>query len=268
MANVLKKDQQLSALHLLCEGNSIRSIERITGIQKKTVCRLLAKVGNACQTMLDEELRGLNLKHIQCDEIWTFVQKKEGRIHVEDKPRFPLIGDQYLFIALDEDTKLIPCYALGKRNMDLTYYFLADLAQRIVLPKPHDSDPHAYEAEGYRPTVQISTDGFPCYKPVIDALLGSNVLYGQLIKEYRNSEMPGRYAAPEMVGSQRIGITDGIDPWSICTSHVERQNLTIRTFIRRFTRLSLGFSKKFENLAAAVALHVAHYNHCRRHSTL
>ncbi len=265
MANVLKRDRQLAVIHQLCEGSSVRSTSRLTGVNLRTCLRLLVRFGNACRVMLDEELRGLELKHIECDEIWTFVAKKEGRLHVDEKRRNSPIGDQYLFVALDQETKLIPCYALGKRNMDLTYLFLADLASRIVLPKPHDSDAHAFRAEGYRPTVQISTDGFPPYKPVIDAIFGQNILYGQLVKDYRNAEMPGRYAAPELIGAERIPLRENLDPYSICTSHVERQNLTIRTFMRRFTRLSLGFSKRFENLAAAVAMHVAHYNFCRRH---
>jgi hypothetical protein len=157
---------------------------------------------------------------------------------------------------------------LGKRSMELTYRFMADLAKRIVLPTPHDSDAHAYKPEGHRPTMQLSTDAFACYAPCVDAVFGRNIMYGQLIKDYRNAEQPGRYAAPEMVGTKRIGMSKGIDLDSICTSHVERQNLTIRTFMRRFTRLSLGFSKRFENLAAAVAMHIAHYNFCRRHNTL
>jgi IS1 family transposase len=268
MANILKKDRQLAVIHQLCEGSSIRSTSRITGVNLRTCLRILLRVGNACQVMLDEEMRGLTLKHLEVDEIWTFVAKKQGRVSVDKWQTSLMIGDQYLFIALDQDTKLIPCYALGKRTGDLTRRFMVDLASRLVMPKPHDSDAHHFKPEGYNPVAQISSDGWPAYPEAVDLAFGRNALYGQLIKDYRNSDMPGRYAAPEMIGAQRRVVFGNIDADSICTSHVERQNLTIRTFMRRFTRLSLGFSKRLENLAAAVAMHVAHYNFCRRHSTL
>jgi hypothetical protein len=146
MANVLKKDLQLQVIHLLVEGNSIRSIERLTGVQKKTVMRLLVRVGNACQALLDERMRDLPLRHIQADEIWTFVAKKEGRIPEAEKTY--RIGDQYVFIALDTDSKLIASYAIGKRSADMARRFMVDLAGRLVLG----------DAFGF-PTVQLSTDG-------------------------------------------------------------------------------------------------------------
>jgi len=268
MANVLKSDKRLQIIHLLCEGNSIRSTERLTGVHRDTIMRVLVDFGEKCRVMLDNWMRDLKLRHIQADEIWTFVQKKEGRIHVDEKERKPFIGDQFLFIALDQKTKLIPSFIIGKRTANTTYRFIEDLSKRIVLPGPHDSDSHAFHPEGFRNPVQISTDGFKHYKYSIDRFMGARVLHGVLIKNYRNADMPGRYAAPEMVNTQRIGITQGINLQSICTSHVERKNLSIRTFMKRFARLSLGFSKKLENLEAAVAIHVAHYNFCRRHSTL
>jgi hypothetical protein len=203
MANLLSKDRQLAVIHQLCEGSSVRSTSRLTGVNLRTCLRLLVRFGNACQTMLDDEMRGLELKHVQCDEIWTYVMKKEGRIRIEDKPHSSHLGDQFLFIALDQDTKLIPCYAVGKRNWDNTRRFIADLAQRVVLPKPHASDDHAYQKRTYQPTMQISTDAYAGYRPAINLSFGPTVLYGQLIKDYRNAEQRGRYAAAELVAAVR-----------------------------------------------------------------
>ncbi len=257
MANVLKKDLQLQVIHLLVEGNSIRSIERLTRVQKKTIGRLLIRVGNACQSLLDERMRDLSLRHVQVDEIWTYVQKKEARIPEAEKSY--RIGDQFVYVALDQDTKLIASYAVGKRSAELTRRFMVDLRGRLVTGSVLRNDG--------TPIVQLSTDGFAPYPEAVDLAFGPNVRYGSIVKEFRNANRP--YVPSEIVGSKRRAIfnLEGRER-SICTSHVERSNLTIRTFIRRFTRLTLGFSKKLENLGAAVALHVAHYNFCRVHSTI
>jgi IS1 family transposase len=247
--NALPYLTQRQIIHLLAEGNSIRSIERLTGVHRDTIMRLLIRIGDKCRDLLDVRLRKLNLRHIQCDEIWTFCGCKQGRLQSEDPRR----GDQYLWVAFDTDTKLIVTYALGKRTLEVAKAFMADLADRIITDYP-----------------QLSTDGFNAYANAVEAAFGDEVAYGQLIKNYAESEQPGRYGPPSMVATERkqiLGLTD-IDPYSICTSHVERNNLTIRTFLRRFTRLTLGFSKKLENLSAAIGLHVAHYNFCRVHSTL
>jgi IS1 family transposase len=256
MANILPKEKQLQVIHLLVEGNSIRSIERLTGVQKKTTMRLLVKFGNACKDLLDERMRDLNLRHVQADEIWTFVGKKENRI--PDAEKTHLIGDQFVYVALDTDTKLIASFAIGKRSADLTRRFMVDLAQRVVTGNIFRNEP----------VVQVSTDGFKCYPEAVDLAFGPNVKFGTIVKDFRNAVRP--YTPSEIVGSRRRGIFNigGRQERTICTSHVERSNLTIRTFIRRFTRLTLGFSKKLENLAAAVALHVAHYNFCRIHGSL
>jgi IS1 family transposase len=250
--NVLDADKQRMIVHLLVEGNSIRSIERLTNVHRDTIMRLMVRIGGKCRTFLDAKMRGLHLKHLQVDEIWTFVLCKQH--HLPDgAPTNPKVGDQFLFVALDEFTKLIPCYALGKRTSELTQAFMYDLSDRIVTDYP-----------------QISTDGFPAYPGAIKNAFGDEAAYGQIIKDFAEPEQPGRYGPPVMIASERkqlLGLED-IDPYTICTSHVERNNLTIRTFMKRFTRLSLGFSKKLENLAAAVALHVAFYNYCRVHRTL
>ena len=261
MANVLSVDDQILVLHHLVEGTSIRSTSRVTGIDKKTILKLLVKFGNACRDFLDGQLRGLELRHIQCDEQWTFVQKKQGKLHNEERDN-PRIGDQYLWIAFDTDSKLIATYAIGKRSADNARRFMVDLANRIALPTPTDTG----ERAGVIP--QISTDAFAAYPEAVDLAFGSYCQYGQIIKSYRNADQPGRYAAPEMIDTERREIFGHVELDTICTSHVERQNLTTRTLMKRFTRLSLCFSKKLENLAAAVAIYVAYYNFCWNHKTL
>lgn len=254
--NVLSREEQLSVLHLMVEGNSLRSITRLTGIHRTTAIKLMVRVGNQCLVMLDRWMRNLHLKHVEIDEAWTFVQKKQGRIPVDaDDSR---IGDMYLFLGIDMHTKLIPCFAVGKRTKETTDLFIEDLASRMVLP--------ILSEPSRKP--QLSTDGWRAYPDSIDTAFAGRVSHGVLIKDYRNAEQPGRYGPPEMIGAQRRVISGDIDEWDVCTSHVERVNLTVRTFLKRFTRLALGFSKKLENLDACVSLFAAHYNFCRWHGSL
>lgn len=257
MANVLKEEKQRTIIHLLVEGNSIRSTERLTGVHRDTIMRLMVATGHHCRDFLDDTLRGLRLRHVQIDETWTFAKKKQGHLSSEECDN-PGLGDQYLFLAMDTDTKLIATYAVGKRTAELTEAFINDLSARMVLPELGDDTAR-------KP--QLSTDGWSAYPQAIHTAFADTVDYGVLIKSYSNPES-GRYAPPEIVNADRRKIIGNPGLFTICTSHIERQNLTIRTFLRRFTRLSLGFSKKVENLGAAIALHVAHYNFCRRHSTL
>jgi len=256
MANVLKAEKQLEIVKNLVNGQSIRATERITGVHRDTICRFLVRIGNGCRELLDAEMRNLTLNHLQCDEIWTFCGKKQGKLDADTKRMIFDQGDIYLWVAFDEETKLIPTFVLGKRTADMARRFMVDLASRIKLPKATDT--------GIRPGCipQISTDGFNAYPEAVDLAFADNCQYGILVKDYRNTDMPGRYAAPELIGAERRIVRGDIDAFSICTSHVERNNLTIRTFMKRFTRLSLGFSKKLQNLAAATALHVAHFNFC------
>jgi IS1 family transposase len=236
---------------LLVEGNSIRSTERLTGVHRDTMMRLAVTVGGKCKKFLNAWLRNLKLRHVQADEIWTFVGCKQETLKRALVVN-PTMGDQFLYVAFDQDTKLIASYAIGKRCTEVTQAFMYDLADRIITDAP-----------------QLSTDGWQAYPNAVKNAFGDEIAYGQIIKEFAEPIQPGRYGPPVLVASERrqiTGLTD-IDLKSICTSHVERNNLTIRTFLRRFTRLSLGFSKKLENLAAAVALHVAHYNFCRVHGT-
>jgi IS1 family transposase len=264
MANVLKRERQMSVLHLLTEGSSIRAAERLTGVHRDTICRLVVRFGNACRDFLDERVRGLDLRHVQLDEVWTFVGKKQARLTVDEKAERHDIGDVYLWTAFDQDTKLVPTFLIGKRSADNARRIMCDLADRLNFPLPHASDRHAYRQPDYQAVCQLSTDGFKGYPEAVDLAFGPYVKYGVIIKDYRNARMP--YTPSEMVGVERRarrGMAER-EEGTICTSHVERHNLTIRTFMRRFTRLSLGFSKKLENLSAAVAMYMAFYNFCWR----
>jgi IS1 family transposase len=257
MPNHLKAKRQEEIIHLLVEGNSCRSISRLTGAHLETILRHLVMVGQGCKQLLHQRLRNLDLRHIQADEIWTFCTKKQGTLSDAEKLN-PHMGDQYLFVALDTDTKLVVTFALGKRTRKTTDVFLKDLARRIVLPE--------LAHEGDKP--QLSTDAFGPYREAVDLIFADKIDYGQIVKIYHPSEQPGRYGPPDVVATKRKDIRGIADLWKICTSHIERNNLTIRTFLKRFTRLSLGFSKKRANLWAAICLHVAHYNFCRIHGTL
>ncbi len=257
MAYVLTRQEALSVLHLLVEGNSLRSVQRLTGVHRDTVARLMVRVGERLRGVMDRRMVNLKLKHVQCDEIWTFCLKKQGKLKPQEVGN-DRIGDQYLFVALDEETKLVPSFVLGKRNTENTEALLDDLAKRIVVPPLLQPGP--------RP--MVSSDGWAAYPNAVDGAFGGGVDYWTIIKDFTESEQPGRYGPPEMTGAVRTVIQGAFSKWDICTSHVERHNLSIRTFLRRFTRLALGFSKKLENLAACVALYVAHYNFCRPHGSL
>jgi IS1 family transposase len=256
VANFIGREKQIQILRLLSEGNSIRSTERLTGIHRDTIMRAMVRFGNACRAFLDEALGNLSLRHIQCDEIWTFVRMKEARVK-RRKLNDATIGDIYVYTALDTDTKLLVTFAVGKRNSEVTEAFIGDLEKRLVRQPVADADD----------TPQISTDGWSPYPGAIARAFARSVRHGVLIKNYVNPES-GRYAPPELVKADRFNVQGIRDLATICTSHVERCNLTIRTFMRRFTRLALGFSKKLENLAAATAIHVAVYNFCRMHGSL
>lgn len=262
MANVLPRERQIAALSLLVEGNSIRSTERITTIHRDTLCRLVVRFGGACQRFMDGSLKNLTLGHVECDEIWTFVRKKQARLTVDEKARRSDIGDMYVWTAFDQQTKLIPAFIVGKRSADNARRLMVQLASRLAAnpANPHASDAHAYQRPGYQPRCQISTDGFAAYPEAVDLAFGPYVKYGTIIKKYKNASMV--YTPSEMIGTVRRGVQgmSARQERTICTSHVERHNLTIRTFMKRFTRLSLGFSKKLDNLQGAVAMYLAYYN--------
>ncbi len=266
MARIMSTEKRNTILRLLVEGNSVRSVTRLMGTNIPTVLRQLRWAGDHCQRLMDDSFRNLTLSHLECDETWTFVQKKQGRLTIEEKAERGDIGDIYLWIALDQKTRCIPSYCLGKRTGDMARRFMVDLASRLSMPNTHASDAHGFKSARYDAVTQLSTDSFAAYPEAVDLAFGPYVKFGTLVKDYRNANPRLGYVPPEMVGSKRravFGMEDD-EKWSICTSHVERTNLTIRTFMRRFTRLALGFSKKLENLEAATHLHMAYYNFCWR----
>ena len=248
MANVLNAEKQISIIHHLVEGNSIRATSRLCRVHRDTIRRLLNEVGPACNNFMDLSFCNLKLRHIQIDETWTFVGKKQGKL-IDEEKNDPTMGDIYLYLALDEDSRLIPAYVLGKRNSENTEAMADLLAERLV------------RCPGMFNHVQISTDGFPAYPTAIRDAFGDDVQHGVLIKNYADPEV-GRYAPPSLIRANRRNVQNIDDISTVCTSHVERANLTIRTFMRRFTRLAMGFSKKLENLESAVQLFLCYYNFC------
>ena len=247
--NKLKPELQVTVLSALVEGASIRSVERMTGVHRDTITRLLLRVGERCETILDETMRDLSCRRIELDEIWAYVGKKQRHVLRTDDPN--TVGDFWVWVALDSDTKLVPTYAVGKRDSATAKAFVGDLASRL------------------KNRVQLSSDGLRLYADAIEASFGADVDYAQIVKSYEAEPIgPGRYSPPKVVDLSKsawVG-TPNLDTAS--TAFVERNNLTLRMHMRRFTRLTNAFSKKAENLAAAVALHFAWYNPMRRHSTL
>jgi IS1 family transposase len=249
MANVLSTDKQIAIIGSLCEGSSIRSIERLTGVHRDTIMRLGVKVGQGCTALMDSQLRDLSCERLEMDEIWGFIGKKEKRVRESDDPR---LGDVWTFCAIDADTKLVPAFKVGKRDNATATAFVDDVAARM------------------RNRVQISTDGLKAYVNAIESAFGSDVDYAQIIKTYGYEELGGvrRYSAPEFVASEKRTVIGWPNVDLISTSYVERLNATTRLHMRRLTRLTLAFSKKFENFEAAVGLHFAYYNFVKRHNTL
>ena len=247
--NKLKAERQSAVIAALVEGNSIRSIERMTGVHRDTICRLLVRVGDGCQRLMEETMRGLDCRRIQVDEIWSYVQKKQRRVTADDDRT--RVGDHWTFVAIDADTKLVPTWLVGKRDLYTATAFMTDLAGRLSN------------------RVQLSSDALAAYVAATEEAFGAGVDYGQIVKFYEAEPIgPGRYSPPKVVSSERSAISGAPNFRYVSTSYVERQNLTMRMSMRRFTRLTNAFSKKVENLRAAVALHFAHYNYVRVHRTL
>jgi IS1 family transposase len=240
--NKLSTERKTQVVSALVEGNSIRAISRMTGVAKGTIMRLLAEVGSACAKYQDEHLRNLPCKRIQCDEIWSFCYAKEKNVPSKMRGQFGF-GDIWTWTAICADTKLVPSFFVGLRDAGCAYHFMSDLAGRL------------------KNRVQLTTDGHKAYLTAVEGAFGSEVDYAQLVKLYGASpDKDGRYSPPECTGTVVNEVAGNPDPKFISTSYAERQNLTMRMGMRRFTRLTNAFSKKVENLMYAVSLHFMYYN--------
>jgi len=248
--NKLSIERKTQVIKALVEGNSIRATCRITHTAKGTVTRLLVSVGAACAKYQDEHLRNLPCKHIQCDEIWSFCYAKQKNVP-EGKQGQLGYGDVWTWTAIDADTKLVPSWLVGLRDAGYANEFMADLKSRLAN------------------RIQITTDGHGVYLWAVEDTFGSEVDYAMLVKLYgQEPEAEKRYSPAHCIAAEPHVIQGNPDPVKISTSFVERQNLTMRMSMRRFTRLTNGFSRKIENLEHAVALHFMYYNFARPHRTL
>ena len=248
MANVLNTDKQIAVIEQLAEGSSIRSIERITGIHRDTIMRLGVKIGQGCTAMMDATMRDLPCTRLELDEIWGFVGKKARSVQRGDSKE---VGDVWTWCAIDAETKLVPTFMVADRSQAAADAFVAYVASRMA----------------YR--VQISTDGFYAYTDAMQKSFGGDVDYGKIIKVYGTHEFgERRYSTSGVLSSEKIIQTGRPNVVLISTSYAERLNATTRLHMRRLTRLTLAFSKKRENFAAAVGLHFAYYNFVKRHNTL
>ncbi|HWN96244.1 MAG TPA: IS1 family transposase [Methylomirabilota bacterium] len=250
MPNNLKNEKQAVVIRALTEGNSIRSIERMTGVHRDTVMRLGLRMGEGCAKVMNAKMRSLNCRVIQMDETWGFVGKKQKHATPEDRREG--MGDVWTFVAIDAESRMVPCYFVGKRDAYSADCFVEDLASRL------------------NERVQISSDALAAYRDAVESGFGSEVDYGQLIKIYKESQLidQRRYSPAECIGAKKIVIQGQPDRGLISTSYVERQNLTMRMHMRRLTRLTNGYSKKLDNFKAAVGLHFGYYNFVRVHKSL
>jgi IS1 family transposase/transposase-like protein len=245
-------EKALLALQLLVEGNSIRSAERITGLHRDTIMKLVVAAGERCERLLATKIRNVQVEDVQCDEIWSFCYKKESRRVFGDK-NFHYIGDAWTFIAIERGSKLVLAFELGKRNTRAACRFTQKIAAATAEKR-----------------FQLTTDGFPPYNYAVGTHLGDRCDYAQLVKIYAapTPEEQRRYSPAHVVEAIPTEVYGDPDRERICTSHIERLNGSLRQWCKRLTRLTYAFSKKWENLRAALALHFAFYNFCRIHGTL
>ena len=248
--NRLSKEQQTRVVAALVEGNSLRSTSRMTGVARNTITTLLLDLADACAEYHDRCVRNVRVRRLQCDEIWAFVGAKKKNVTPEQEQVG--WGDVWTWTAIDADTKLCLSYYVGDRGRHSAYNFMRDCANRIT----------------GRP--QITTDAHKPYLKAVEEAFGGNCDYAMLHKVYSatSSEDHRRYSPATCIGCDMKTVSGVPDPDHVSTSYVERQNLTMRMSMRRFTRLTNGFSKKLDNHGHAVALHFMHYNFCRVHKTL
>ncbi len=249
--NRLSNAERAKVVSVLVEGNSLRATARITGVARMTIEKLLRELGAACRAHHDSAVRGLKSQRIQVDEIWSFVGAKARNVKTAEQ-KAKGWGDIWTWTALDPDSKLMVAYAVGPRSPRMAFGIMQDLASRL---------------DGQ---VQLTTDGLYWYPHAVERAFGIGVDYATLTKHYGEGSPSGqsRYSPARFTGATRAAIRGNPDPKHISTSHVERQNLTMRMHMRRFTRLTNGFSKKVEMHAFNVALHFAYYNFCKIHQTL
>ncbi len=248
--NKLSRAERAQIIRCLVEGNSIRSTSRMTGAARNTISTLLVDLGRACAAYQDRVLVNLTSTRIECDEIWAFCYAKARNVPETHEGEWGY-GDVWTWVALDPDSKLVPTWFVGRRDAVDAVDFLTDLAPRLLN------------------RIQITTDGHKPYIEAMEIAFGTNVDYAMLMKEYGTDPREERRFSPPVVLSESVRVIQGNpDEALISTSYVERQNLTMRMGMRRFTRLTNGFSKKVENHAAMVSLHFMYYNFGRVHSSL
>lgn len=248
--NKLSTEKRAAVVAALVEGNSIRATVRMTGVAKNTVVKLLVDLGAACARYQDEMLRNLPCRRLQCDEIWSFVGAKDKNVPAEKAGKFG-VGSVWTWTAIDADTKLVPSFLVGTRDLGSAYTFISDLASRL------------------RHRVQLTTDGYRPYLSAIEDAFGGDIDYAVLVKLYgADAEGEKRYSPAQCIGTRCEVMQGNPDPKHISTSYAERQNLSMRMSMRRFTRLTNAFSKKVENHIAAVAVYFMYYNFGRVHQTL
>lgn len=250
MANILSKEKQTVIIGALAEGNSIRAIERMTGVHRDTIMRLGVRVGEGCARVLDEKMRGLDCKRVEVDEIWGFIGKKQKNASPAD--RRAGLGDVWTFLSIDPETKLMPSFVVGQRDNYHTRAFMDDLAGRL------------------KNRIQLSSDAMASYPDAVERAFGSEVDYGMIVKQYASPsfEEQRRYSPAEVISVRKGPVQGKPVTELICTSYIERANLTARTHCKRLARLTLAFSKKLENFKAAIGLHLGYYNLVKTHSTV